>query len=401
MKTTIFAIIALAGMMFAQKAEAQAYSPSPAIFYLEAASADPSAVGKQVDFDGNVCTSANPEDSVGIVAEAFTGGYSVFSPMWYTGNVLVSFAGTSTAFPAGAWLVLDSNGDHVLETDPGNQVRVARVADHEDNVYSFGLTDKVCAVPVHPHYGAAQMSATLNRSNHTGTQSASTISDFSTAALSSVTWSTLTGKPSFASVATSGAYNDLSGKPALGTAAAQNSTAFATAAQGTKADSAVQTASAPLVVTGTNLTISAATTSAAGSMSSADKTKLDGLSSTVSFANTSRSFNSGYSLSASKHSQVTYTVRISSAITLGGAQSGRVILEYADDSGFTTNNVEVSSAGSGLTGTVIIGVGVTNPDEKTLHGMVPPNKFVRLRTENFTGTPTYTFLKSQEVTLPF
>lgn len=47
---------------------------------------------------------------------------------------------------------------------------------------------------------------------------------------------------SLAAVATSGAYNDLSGKPTLGTAAAQNTSAFATAAQGTTADSALQPA---------------------------------------------------------------------------------------------------------------------------------------------------------------
>ncbi len=43
-----------------------------------------------------------------------------------------------------------------------------------------------------------------------------------------------------AAVAYSGAYGDLTGKPALGTAAAQNVGYFATAAQGTKADSALQ-----------------------------------------------------------------------------------------------------------------------------------------------------------------
>lgn len=48
------------------------------------------------------------------------------------------------------------------------------------------------------------------------------------------------GKPNLATVATSGAYSDLSGTPTLGTAAAAASTDFATAAQGTKADSAVQ-----------------------------------------------------------------------------------------------------------------------------------------------------------------
>ena len=43
-----------------------------------------------------------------------------------------------------------------------------------------------------------------------------------------------------ADVATSGDYGDLSNRPTLGTAAAQNSTAFATAAQGAKADTALQ-----------------------------------------------------------------------------------------------------------------------------------------------------------------
>lgn len=47
---------------------------------------------------------------------------------------------------------------------------------------------------------------------------------------------------SLAPVATSGAYADLTGKPSLGTAAAQNVEAFATAAQGSKADTAVQPA---------------------------------------------------------------------------------------------------------------------------------------------------------------
>lgn len=60
-----------------------------------------------------------------------------------------------------------------------------------------------------------------DRSTHTGTQSAGTITGLST-------------------VATSGAYGDLSGRPTLGTAAATASTDYATAAQGAKADTAVQ-----------------------------------------------------------------------------------------------------------------------------------------------------------------
>ena len=48
-----------------------------------------------------------------------------------------------------------------------------------------------------------------------------------------------------ATVATTGAYSDLTGKPTLGTAAATASTDYATAAQGTLADSAVQANDSP------------------------------------------------------------------------------------------------------------------------------------------------------------
>lgn len=62
---------------------------------------------------------------------------------------------------------------------------------------------------------------------------------FSTAAIAAVTWSTLTGKPTFASVATSGAYTDLTGKPSPGTAAAQSTTAFDAAGAASSAVSAL------------------------------------------------------------------------------------------------------------------------------------------------------------------
>lgn len=52
---------------------------------------------------------------------------------------------------------------------------------------------------------------------------------------------------SAAAVATSGSYGDLTGRPTLGTAAAQNVEAFATAAQGAKADTALQSETDPTV----------------------------------------------------------------------------------------------------------------------------------------------------------
>ena len=87
-----------------------------------------------------------------------------------------------------------------------------------------------------------------------------------------VTWSTITGKPSFATVATSGSYNDLSNKPTIPTSLpTPNSLTFTGATTGTWNGSAAKTVNIP--------TYSNASTSSAGLMSASDKSKLDGIAS--------------------------------------------------------------------------------------------------------------------------
>jgi hypothetical protein len=78
-----------------------------------------------------------------------------------------------------------------------------------------------------------------------GTAAAADVGDFATAAQGTLADSA-TQPGDLATVATTGAYADLSGKPALGTAAATAATDYATAAQGVKADAALQ----PTTVTG-------------------------------------------------------------------------------------------------------------------------------------------------------
>ena len=74
-----------------------------------------------------------------------------------------------------------------------------------------------------------------------GSAATADVGDFATATQGSAA-DTAVQPGDLATVATTGAYDDLTGRPTLGTAAAQPSTAFATAAQGAKADSAVQPA---------------------------------------------------------------------------------------------------------------------------------------------------------------
>lgn len=148
-----------------------------------------------------------------------------------------------------------------------------------------------------------------------------------------VTWSTITGKPSFATVATSGSYNDLNNKPTIPTKLpTPNALTFTGAVTGTWDGSAAKTVNIPsgssytlplasnrtrggiklssstqggtpngitttsgrtyavqvnsneqavVNVPWTNTTYSEATTSASGLMSSSDKTKLNSLSSNI------------------------------------------------------------------------------------------------------------------------
>lgn len=88
----------------------------------------------------------------------------------------------------------------------------------------------------------------------------------------SVAWSAITGKPSFATVATSGSYNDLSNKPTIPTSLpTPNSLTFTGATTGTWNGSAAKTVNIP--------TYSNASTSLAGLMSTSDKSKLNGIAS--------------------------------------------------------------------------------------------------------------------------
>lgn len=61
----------------------------------------------------------------------------------------------------------------------------------------------------------------LNRANHLGTQSVSTITGLNAIAISG-SYNDLSNKPAFKTVATSGSYNDLTNKPSLGTASTKD-----------------------------------------------------------------------------------------------------------------------------------------------------------------------------------
>lgn len=115
------------------------------------------------------------------------------------------------------------------------------------------------------------------------------------------------------------------------------------------------------------------------------------------YTNPTRSLNSAFQVSATQDAQVSYTVDIAATLSLTTGQTGTVVLEYADDSGFTTNVVGVQSSVNANTGTLALGLGLTQTATASVSGMVPAGKYVRIRTVNTTGTPIFTYRSSQEV----
>jgi len=120
---------------------------------------------------------------------------------------------------------------------------------------------------------------------------------------------------------------------------------------------------------------------------------------TRSQAPASRSLNSGFQINASRDALVNYSVDIATTLSLTTGQAGTVFLEIASDSGFTTDLQELGRFVNGNTGTLAIGLSLSQNVSGNLRGYVSAAYYVRLRTSNDTGTPTFTYRTGQEVLL--
>lgn len=113
----------------------------------------------------------------------------------------------------------------------------------------------------------------------------------------------------------------------------------------------------------------------------------------------SRSINSVFQISTTRDSQVNYSVDISCTSTLLGGQAGIVVLEIATNSGFTTGVQTIGQFINSNSVSLALAITVTQINTACLSGYVPAGYWVRLRTVNNTGTPTFTFQAGQEVLL--
>lgn len=115
------------------------------------------------------------------------------------------------------------------------------------------------------------------------------------------------------------------------------------------------------------------------------------------FNNPTRTLNTAFQISTAQDADVTYSVDVTCTMSLTSGQSGTVVLEYADDAGFTTNVKTSAKPTNANSGALTIGLALTQINGVVVHGLIPATKYARIRTINNTGTPTYTLQNAQEV----
>lgn len=106
----------------------------------------------------------------------------------------------------------------------------------------------------------------------------------------------------------------------------------------------------------------------------------------------------GWQVSATRQADVRYSVTIGTTVSLAGNSSGYVVLEVAPTNSTTASDwVEVARITNGQSGTLVVGLTLNQVGGAPLVGTVPAGHYVRQRSVNVSGTPTYTTNGQQEV----
>lgn len=240
--------------------------------------------------------------------------------------------------------------------------------------------------------------------------------------------SQILNKPSLATVATSGSYNDLSSKPTIPTTFDQLSdgttnkaftatlltklNGIATAATANDTDANLKNR-ANHTGTQTASTISDFTESAqdaVGAMVSADFSYNDAGNAlslrTRSFNNTpGRSIvtgtgATGFQPSSTRDAIVNYSVTITTAVQIGLATNvdGYVVLEIAPTNSATAGDwVEIARTPQAQNIGIALALSSTQKGGGNLTGGVPAGYYAKIRSVNVAGTPTYAYNSGQEV----
>lgn len=109
-----------------------------------------------------------------------------------------------------------------------------------------------------------------------------------------------------------------------------------------------------------------------------------------------RALNTAFQISASRAAMVSYSVMTLVTASIIAGQDGEVWLETADDQPFSVNVEQVCVAPASQTYTLAIALQGVQKSLGNLFGFIAAGKWVRIRTNNLTGAPAYTWRTGQE-----
>lgn len=121
------------------------------------------------------------------------------------------------------------------------------------------------------------------------------------------------------------------------------------------------------------------------------------ITNSVSRSLVSTTSSTGFQVSSTKKSLVIYSIKISTTSTIGGSAEGEVYLETATTNSSTPSDwTTISKISNGQAITLAIILQSVQPLTQELMGIIPAGNYVRLRSSNVSGTPTYTYATGQE-----
>jgi len=104
-----------------------------------------------------------------------------------------------------------------------------------------------------------------------------------------------------------------------------------------------------------------------------------------------------YQPSTSRYTMVSVSVQVACALSLTGGAAGNVSLQTSPDNITYTTVQQLTNANSG---SLTIGLNITNTNGAVLSAVLPPNYYYKLVSAATTGSPTFSVLtSSQEVQL--
>lgn len=105
----------------------------------------------------------------------------------------------------------------------------------------------------------------------------------------------------------------------------------------------------------------------------------------------------GSQISTTKTTIVSYSITISTTVSLAGNETGYVVLEICPTNSSTAGDwIEIGRATSGQSGALVIGLTLNQFGGGNITGMIPAGYYRRLRSVDTNGTPTYTYNSGQE-----